>query len=220
MQKMTKERNCSSTETLKSTRKCSESSTHRSRPFSPSSRYSRLWRSEFGYGIRILPILYTVLYWSTTKYIDCAFAIQNYFRDGWNRFDFITVVGSITDALVTEFGGHFVSLGFLRLFRAARLIRLLQQGYTIRILLWTFVQSFKVSTGLRLQTLNNPKSAKINFFFDFCIRYQWFLYFLILMILVFSKTIEIRKKYFKMHPSISILEAVFAYFLVTIQSFN
>uniref|UniRef100_A0AC34F530 EF-hand domain-containing protein n=1 Tax=Panagrolaimus sp. ES5 TaxID=591445 RepID=A0AC34F530_9BILA len=73
----------------------------------------------------------------------CAFGVRNYFRDGWNRFDFITVVGSITDALVTEFGGHFVSLGFLRLFRAARLIRLLQQGYTIRILLWTFVQSFK-----------------------------------------------------------------------------
>ncbi|KAK6033021.1 putative ATP synthase F0, A subunit, partial [Ostertagia ostertagi] len=72
-----------------------------------------------------------------------AFGVRNYFRDGWNRFDFVTVVGSITDALVTEFGGHFVSLGFLRLFRAARLIRLLQQGYTIRILLWTFVQSFK-----------------------------------------------------------------------------
>uniref|UniRef100_A0A158Q5I2 Voltage-dependent calcium channel type A subunit alpha-1 n=1 Tax=Dracunculus medinensis TaxID=318479 RepID=A0A158Q5I2_DRAME len=72
-----------------------------------------------------------------------AFGVRNYFRDGWNRFDFITVIGSITDALVTEFGGHFVSLGFLRLFRAARLIRLLQQGYTIRILLWTFVQSFK-----------------------------------------------------------------------------
>jgi hypothetical protein len=29
------------------------------------------------------------------------------------------------------------------LFRAARLIKLLRQGYTIRILLWTFVQSFK-----------------------------------------------------------------------------
>nr|QRX85587.1 voltage-dependent calcium channel non-L type alpha-1 [Heterodera elachista] len=72
-----------------------------------------------------------------------AFGVRNYFKDGWNRFDFITVVGSITDALVTEFGGHFVSLGFLRLFRAARLIRLLQQGYTIRILLWTFAQSFK-----------------------------------------------------------------------------
>lgn len=34
-------------------------------------------------------------------------------------------------------------MGFLRLFRAARLIKLLRQGYTIRILLWTFIQSFK-----------------------------------------------------------------------------
>ncbi|KAK6051228.1 transporter, cation channel family protein, partial [Cooperia oncophora] len=32
-----------------------------------------------------------------------AFGVRNYFRDGWNRFDFVTVVGSITDALVTEF---------------------------------------------------------------------------------------------------------------------
>ncbi|KAF6034245.1 CAC [Bugula neritina] len=37
----------------------------------------------------------------------------------------------------------FISLGFLRLFRAARLIKLLRKGYTIRILLWTFIQSFK-----------------------------------------------------------------------------
>jgi len=39
---------------------------------------------------------------------------------------------------------NFINVGFLRLFRAARLIKLLRQGYTIRILLWTFVQSFKV----------------------------------------------------------------------------
>jgi len=38
---------------------------------------------------------------------------------------------------------NFINVGFLRLFRAARLIKLLRQGYTIRILLWTFVQSFK-----------------------------------------------------------------------------
>lgn len=38
-----------------------------------------------------------------------------------------------------------INLSFLRLFRAARLIKLLRQGYTIRILLWTFVQSFKVT---------------------------------------------------------------------------
>ena len=37
----------------------------------------------------------------------------------------------------------FLNLGFLRLFRAARLIKLLRQGYTIRILLWTFIQSFQ-----------------------------------------------------------------------------
>ena len=33
----------------------------------------------------------------------CAFlAVQNYFKDSWNVFDFITVVGSIIDVLVTE----------------------------------------------------------------------------------------------------------------------
>ena len=58
-------------------------------------------------------------------------------------FDFITVIGSIIDTLVSEFGEQFPSLSFLRLFRAARLVKLLRQGYTIRILLWTFVQSFK-----------------------------------------------------------------------------
>lgn len=44
---------------------------------------------------------------------------------------------------------NFINLSFLRLFRAARLIKLLRQGYTIRILLWTFVQSFKVRASLR-----------------------------------------------------------------------
>ncbi|XP_011635066.1 voltage-dependent calcium channel type A subunit alpha-1 isoform X2 [Pogonomyrmex barbatus] len=88
-----------------------------------------------------------------------AFGVKNFFKDYWNIFDFITVIGSIVDALVIEFGGerpsmptggqlsekkeNFINVGFLRLFRAARLIKLLRQGYTIRILLWTFVQSFK-----------------------------------------------------------------------------
>ncbi|XP_011688054.1 PREDICTED: voltage-dependent calcium channel type A subunit alpha-1-like isoform X2 [Wasmannia auropunctata] len=72
-----------------------------------------------------------------------AFGVKNFFKDAWNIFDFITVIGSIVDALVVEFGENFINVGFLRLFRAARLIKLLRQGYTIRILLWTFVQSFK-----------------------------------------------------------------------------
>ncbi|KAL5968871.1 Voltage-dependent calcium channel type A subunit alpha-1, partial [Taenia solium] len=73
-----------------------------------------------------------------------AFGPRNYFRDRWNIFDFITVIGSITDVLVTSSqDASFLNLGFLRLFRAARLVKMLRQGYTIRILLWTFIQSFK-----------------------------------------------------------------------------
>ncbi|XP_031638629.1 voltage-dependent calcium channel type A subunit alpha-1 isoform X8 [Contarinia nasturtii] len=98
-----------------------------------------------------------------------GFGIKNFFKDAWNVFDFITVIGSIIDAMVLEIGtsvdfevkhnpdfdslpfvqpiprkpANTFNVGFLRLFRAARLIKLLRQGYTIRILLWTFVQSFK-----------------------------------------------------------------------------
>lgn len=36
-----------------------------------------------------------------------------------------------------------LNVGFLRLFRAARLVKLMRRGATIRVLLWTFVQSFK-----------------------------------------------------------------------------
>ena len=36
-----------------------------------------------------------------TLILDCF--QQSYFRDGWNTFDFITVVGSIVDALMMEF---------------------------------------------------------------------------------------------------------------------
>uniref|UniRef100_A0A1B0EZA3 EF-hand domain-containing protein n=2 Tax=Lutzomyia longipalpis TaxID=7200 RepID=A0A1B0EZA3_LUTLO len=72
-----------------------------------------------------------------------GFGVKNFFKDPWNIFDFITVIGSIIDALVLELGTSSFNVGFLRLFRAARLIKLLRQGYTIRILLWTFVQSFK-----------------------------------------------------------------------------
>ena len=48
-----------------------------------------------------------------------------------------------------------INLRFLRLFRAARLIKLLRQGDTIRILLWTFIQSFKVNdNSISLQFLS------------------------------------------------------------------
>ena len=68
-----------------------------------------------------------------------SFTLQPYFKDAWNTFDFITVAGSIIDAT------GIVEVGFLRLFRAARLIKLLRRSVSIRILLYTFVQSIKVS---------------------------------------------------------------------------
>uniref|UniRef100_A0A6I8P6Y4 Voltage-dependent P/Q-type calcium channel subunit alpha-1A n=1 Tax=Ornithorhynchus anatinus TaxID=9258 RepID=A0A6I8P6Y4_ORNAN len=93
--------------------------------------------------LRMFNIVFTSLFSLECLLKIMAFGILNYFRDAWNIFDFVTVLGSITDILVTEFGNNFINLSFLRLFRAARLIKLLRQGYTIRILLWTFVQSFK-----------------------------------------------------------------------------
>ncbi|KAL7300819.1 hypothetical protein TKK_0006383 [Trichogramma kaykai] len=133
----------------------------------------KIWRivmsTPFEYGIMMLIVFNTLLlmmkYHEASPYlldiltvvnlivtlfffIECilkliAFGCKNFFKDPWNTFDFITVIGSIVDALVIEFGENFINVGFLRLFRAARLIKLLRQGYTIRILLWTFVQSFK-----------------------------------------------------------------------------
>eukprot|EP00794_Sanderia_malayensis_P016249 gene16249-17890_t len=71
---------------------------------------------------------------------------KNYFRDGWNVFDFIIVLGSLLDFTFTKSMKRNTipfDPSLFRLFRAARLIKLLRRGYTIRVLLWTFLQSFK-----------------------------------------------------------------------------
>uniref|UniRef100_A0A8D2MN18 EF-hand domain-containing protein n=1 Tax=Zonotrichia albicollis TaxID=44394 RepID=A0A8D2MN18_ZONAL len=93
--------------------------------------------------LKCLNIVFTSMFSMECVLKIIAFGVLNYFRDAWNVFDFVTVLGSITDILVTEIAvstDNFINLSFLRLFRAARLIKLLRQGYTIRILLWTFVQ--------------------------------------------------------------------------------
>ncbi|XP_045542511.1 voltage-dependent calcium channel type A subunit alpha-1 isoform X5 [Papilio machaon] len=107
--------------------------------------------------LTFMNIVFTFFFLLETVLKLIAFGCTNFFKDPWNIFDFITVIGSIIDALIMEFGSDLAencadiscqqentfNVGFLRLFRAARLIKLLRQGYTIRILLWTFVQSFK-----------------------------------------------------------------------------
>ncbi|KAJ8261081.1 hypothetical protein COCON_G00168040 [Conger conger] len=99
--------------------------------------------------LKYLNIVFTALFSLECIFKLIAFGPLNYMKEAWNIFDFVTVLGSITDILVTEIivptdsRDKLINLSFLRLFRAARLIKLLRQGYTIRILLWTFVQSFK-----------------------------------------------------------------------------
>ncbi|KAG0427118.1 hypothetical protein HPB47_025792, partial [Ixodes persulcatus] len=90
-----------------------------------------------------LNMAFTILFLLECIFKFMAYGCKNFFKNPWHTFDFITVIGSIIDVLVMETGLNFFSVGFLRLFRAARLIKLLRQGYTIRILLWTFIQSFK-----------------------------------------------------------------------------
>ncbi|XP_037391696.1 voltage-dependent R-type calcium channel subunit alpha-1E isoform X3 [Pygocentrus nattereri] len=92
--------------------------------------------------LKHLNTAFTVLFSVECVLKILAFGFMNYFRDTWNIFDFITVLGSITE-IVVELQSASFNMSFLKLFRAARLIKLLRQGYTIRILLWTFVQSFK-----------------------------------------------------------------------------
>uniref|UniRef100_A0A8C2ILL3 Voltage-dependent N-type calcium channel subunit alpha n=1 Tax=Cyprinus carpio TaxID=7962 RepID=A0A8C2ILL3_CYPCA len=93
--------------------------------------------------LKWLNIIFTALFTLECILKVIAFGPLNYLKEAWNIFDFVTVLGSITDILVTEIETMNNIVLFLRLFRAARLIKLLRQGYTIRILLWTFVQSFK-----------------------------------------------------------------------------
>ncbi|CAM4718037.1 unnamed protein product [Leuciscus chuanchicus] len=94
--------------------------------------------------LKYLNTVFTVIFSVECVLKILAFGIMNYFRDTWNIFDFITVLGSIAEIAVDKLQSEKpFSMGFLKLFRAARLIKLLRQGYTIRILLWTFVQSFK-----------------------------------------------------------------------------
>merc|ERR1712106_819334 len=73
-----------------------------------------------------------------------AFRFKNYFRDPWNAFDFFIVAGSFVDLGLAKINPDSdASIGFLRLFRVARLVKLLNKDEGIRTLLWTFLKSFQ-----------------------------------------------------------------------------
>ncbi|XP_067863301.1 voltage-dependent L-type calcium channel subunit alpha-1S-like [Heptranchias perlo] len=77
----------------------------------------------------------------------CAFKAKGYFGDPWNVFDFLIVIGSIIDVILSEVDesedSSRISISFFRLFRVMRLVKLLSRGEGVRTLLWTFIKSFQ-----------------------------------------------------------------------------
>ena len=71
---------------------------------------------------------------------------MKYFKDGWNVFDLVIVLGSWADFIIErtlDTSKLPIDTSILRLFRAARLVKLLNRSKTIKVLLFTFIQSFK-----------------------------------------------------------------------------
>ncbi|XP_051949885.1 calcium channel, voltage-dependent, L type, alpha 1S subunit, b [Xyrauchen texanus] len=118
-----------------------------------------------------LNLIFTVLFTGEMIVKLIAFKAKGYFGDPWNVFDFVIVIGSIVDVVLSELdaalessGGLWclhgcaeinpmqaiadaenvrVSITFFRLFRVLRLIKLLNRSEGIRNLLWTFIKSFQ-----------------------------------------------------------------------------
>jgi hypothetical protein len=51
-----------------------------------------------------LNIAFTILFSIEATLKLIAYGPKNYFRAYWNTFDFITVIGSIADAIISEIG--------------------------------------------------------------------------------------------------------------------
>uniref|UniRef100_A0AAY4D7J0 Voltage-dependent L-type calcium channel subunit alpha n=1 Tax=Denticeps clupeoides TaxID=299321 RepID=A0AAY4D7J0_9TELE len=102
-----------------------------------------------------LNLIFTVLFTLEMIVKLVAFKAKDYFGDPWNVFDFLIVIGSIVDVVLSEVDetnpmqaiadaeNARVSITFFRLFRVMRLIKLLNRSEGIRNLLWTFIKSFQ-----------------------------------------------------------------------------
>uniref|UniRef100_A0A8C2L1V3 Voltage-dependent L-type calcium channel subunit alpha n=1 Tax=Cyprinus carpio TaxID=7962 RepID=A0A8C2L1V3_CYPCA len=108
-----------------------------------------------------LNLIFTVLFTGEMIVKLIAFKAKGYFGDPWNVFDFIIVVGSIVDVVLSEVdaalearGGLWclhgcaeaenvrVSITFFRLFRVLRLIKLLNLNNITTIIMYLFILSF------------------------------------------------------------------------------
>uniref|UniRef100_A0A8C2SZE0 Voltage-dependent L-type calcium channel subunit alpha n=1 Tax=Coturnix japonica TaxID=93934 RepID=A0A8C2SZE0_COTJA len=120
--------------------------------------------AEMNHVSDILNVAFTVLFTLEMILKLMAFKAKGYFGDPWNVFDFLIVIGSIIDVILSEIDQWIsfdlsagiqippatdpddnsrISITFFRLFRVMRLVKLLSRGEGIRTLLWTFIKSFQ-----------------------------------------------------------------------------
>ncbi|XP_036762926.2 voltage-dependent L-type calcium channel subunit alpha-1C isoform X6 [Manis pentadactyla] len=112
----------------------------------------------FKIAMNILNMLFTGLFTVEMVLKLIAFKPKGHFSDPWNVFDFLIVIGSIIDVILSETNpaehtqcspfmnaeeNSRISITFFRLFRVMRLVKLLSRGEGIRTLLWTFIKSFQ-----------------------------------------------------------------------------
>uniref|UniRef100_A0ACB8F5Y0 Voltage-dependent L-type calcium channel subunit alpha-1S n=1 Tax=Sphaerodactylus townsendi TaxID=933632 RepID=A0ACB8F5Y0_9SAUR len=99
----------------------------------------------------VLNVVFTILFTVEMILKLIAFKAKGYFGDPWNVFDFLIVIGSIIDVILSQIDppttgneeNGRISITFFRLFRVLRLVKLLSRGEGIRNLLWTFIKSFQ-----------------------------------------------------------------------------
>uniref|UniRef100_A0A8C7L3P6 Voltage-dependent L-type calcium channel subunit alpha n=1 Tax=Oncorhynchus kisutch TaxID=8019 RepID=A0A8C7L3P6_ONCKI len=98
----------------------------------------------------MLNVIFTVLFTVEMVLKLMAFKAKGYFGDPWNVFDFVIVIGSVVDVILSEVDVTIadsenarVSITFFRLFRVMRLVKLLNRSEGIRNLLWTFIKSLQ-----------------------------------------------------------------------------
>ncbi|KER19173.1 hypothetical protein T265_15629, partial [Opisthorchis viverrini] len=102
-------------------------------------------RKEWGKLLDSLNYFFTAIF--TVEFVLrlSAFSFRHYFSDVWNVVDFILVLGSYLDIILTQSDVKVTkfSVNFVRLFRVMRLVKLLSKEESIRQLLWTFIKSIQ-----------------------------------------------------------------------------
>ncbi|KAJ8047198.1 Voltage-dependent L-type calcium channel subunit alpha-1C [Holothuria leucospilota] len=102
---------------------------------------------SYAHALDLLNIIFTAIFTVECILKMIAFTPKNYFKDMWNIFDFIIVLGTIVHIIITKINPTAMeaapSINFFRLFRVMRLVKLLSRGEGIRTLLWTFIKSFQ-----------------------------------------------------------------------------